>query len=80
MPRRHGAVVAVNELFRELYLQLRVDVVRISVRRGGIHLGFLRQDGLDRPVELVFVHDDAGVQLLLFQTHVVRSDGAGESW
>lgn len=80
MLRRYGAVAAVNERFRELYLQLRVDVVRISVRCGGIHLGFLRQDGLYRPVELVFVHNDAGVQLLLFQTHVVRADGAGESW
>lgn len=81
MLRRGGGVVAVKEFFRELYLQLRVDVVRISVRRGGIHLGFL-QDGLDRPVELVFVHNDAGVQFLLLQTHLVCSDGAGAgaSW
>lgn len=49
----------------------------ISVRRGCIQPGFLRQDGLYRPVELVFVHNYAGLQFLLFQTHVVQSDGAG---
>lgn len=51
--------------------------MRISVRCGWIHLRFLRQDGLDRPIELVFIHNYAGVQFLLFQTHVVQSDGAG---
>lgn len=51
--------------------------MRISVRGGWIHLRFLRQDRLDRPIELVFIHNYAGVQFLLFQTHVVQSDGAG---
>lgn len=60
-------------------LQMRVDVVWISVRLRCVNFPLLRQDRFYRSVELVFVHNDAGVQLLLFQTHVVRSDGAGRA-
>lgn len=55
------------------YLQVRVDIVRISVRLRRIHVALLRQHGLHGPVELVLVHYDAGVRFLLLQTHVVTS-------
>lgn len=54
-----------------LYLQVRVDIVWISVRRRWIHLPLLWQNGLYRPVELIFVHNYTGVRFLLLQTHVV---------
>lgn len=57
-----------------LYLQLRVGIVWISVRRRCIHLPLLRENGLYRSIELVFVHYYAGVRFLRFQTHVVLSD------
>lgn len=34
MVRRHRVVFGMKERFRKDYLELRVDVVRISVRRG----------------------------------------------
>lgn len=61
----------VSLISHQLYLQVRVDVARISIRRRWIRLLLLRQDGLYRPVELVFVHNHTRVQFLLLQTHVV---------
>lgn len=59
-----------------LYLQVRVDIVWISVRRRGVEFLFLRQNRLYRPVELVFVHHYASFQCLLFETHFQSIDGA----
>lgn len=56
------------------YLQVGVGVVRVSVRRRCVHVPLLRQNGFYRSVELVFIHYDAGVRFLIFQTHVEQSD------
>lgn len=79
LPRVGSLLKSGSAQCSDFYLQVRVDIVWISVRRRCIHLPLLRQNGLYRSVELVFVHNYAGVRFLLFQTHVVQSDGAGRA-
>ena len=52
-----------------LYLQVRVNVVGISVRLLHVDLPFLGEHWLYRPVELVFVHHYTRVRSLLFDPH-----------
>lgn len=73
-------LVVVSLCHRRVYLQVRVHVVRISIRFRRVRASpLLGQNRLYGSVELVFVHDYAGAQVFLLQTHVacVRSDGTG---
>lgn len=77
---RHTFTLPVQSSHSGCYLQVRVDVVRVPVGHRVRRLPLPGQDGLHGPAELVLVHDDAALQLLLLHTHVrgarCRSDGA----